>query len=430
MDTMKINQTLDLSKPDEVRGREIMAAYGDRAAHVWRVVVLNDGAAANLSGAAASAEFLRSDGNTVLLTGSIDGNVASVTLSQEVYAVAGDVRAAFRLTTGDAKQTVIHCLIHVIRDASEDVTVPGAVIPSIGDVLAMVDNANTATSAANAAAGTATTAAGTATTAAGTATTAAGAANSAASAANAAAGTATSAAGTATSAAGTATSAASAATTAAGTATTAAGLAEDAADAANAAAAYATSVAGIHVKALYATLGALQAAHPTGAAGDHYAVGTASSNVVYIWDVNALAWVSIGTLKGDTGATGATGAAGRGISNIVAYFYESTSRTSPVGGTWVPTPPNVADGNYMFFRLRVTYTDATEYITYESCISGPDGPDGATGATGADGADGTNGADGQSAYAAAQAGGYSDTQAAFYADLGAVAGLAAVLAAI
>ena len=82
---------------------------------------------------------------------------------------------------------------------------------------------------------------------------------------------------------------------------------------------------------------------------------------------------------------------------------------------------------------------------------GPQGPKGDTGATGATGSQGpkgdkgdmgpqgdvgpkgdtgATGATGQSAYAAAQAGGYTDTEANFYADLAAMQGLASALAAI
>jgi len=43
---------------------------------------------------------------------------------------------------------------------------------------------------------------------------------------------------------------------------------------------------------------------------------------------------------------------------------------------------------------------------------------------------GDTGESGQSAYAAAQAGGYTDTESTFYADLAAIQGLAAQLAAI
>lgn len=63
-----------------------------------------------------------------------------------------------------------------------------------------------------------------------------------------------------------------------------------------------------------------------------------------------------------------------------------------------------------------TYADFTE--TQLLALKGPKGDKGDTGP------------DGQSAYAAAQAGGYTDTQANFYADLAAMQGLASALASI
>ena len=61
---------------------------------------------------------------------------------------------------------------------------------------------------------------------------------------------------------------------------------------------------------------------------------------------------------------------------------------------------------------------------------GPQGPEGPQGTKGEKGDTGATGATGQSAYAAAQAGGYTDTEANFYADLAAMQGLASALAAI
>ena len=58
------------------------------------------------------------------------------------------------------------------------------------------------------------------------------------------------------------------------------------------------------------------------------------------------------------------------------------------------------------------------------------GEKGDTGEKGKKGDTGATGANGQSAYAAAQAGGYTDTEANFYADLAAMQGLASALAAI
>ena len=66
-------------------------------------------------------------------------------------------------------------------------------------------------------------------------------------------------------------------------------------------------------------------------------------------------------------------------------------------------------------------TDTNKPSRGEKGPQGDVGPKGDTGATGANG---------QSAYAAAQAGGYTDTEANFYADLAAMQGLASALAAI
>jgi len=46
----------------------------------------------------------------------------------------------------------------------------------------------------------------------------------------------------------------------------------------------------------YDSLEALQLAHPTGAAGDAYSVGVSPTLTIYIWDIEALAWVDIGQL--------------------------------------------------------------------------------------------------------------------------------------
>lgn len=57
----------------------------------------------------------------------------------------------------------------------------------------------------------------------------------------------------------------------------------------------------------YATLDALQSAHPTGQRGDAYIVGDALNNTVYLWSVDANSWVDVGQLKGEKGDKGAAG---------------------------------------------------------------------------------------------------------------------------
>ena len=141
------------------------------------------------------------------------------------------------------------------------------------------------------------------------------------------------------------------------------------------------------VLGLYDTLAALEAAHPTGSAGQAWFVGTADSNAVYQWDVDAAAWVNVGPLKGPKGDTGAQGPQG-------------------VQGPQGEQGPAGAQGQ----------TGATG----AQGPKGEPGQDGAAGPKGDPGADGAPGADGKSAYEAAQDGGYTGTEAAFNAALAGV----------
>lgn len=133
------------------------------------------------------------------------------------------------------------------------------------------------------------------------------------------------------------------------------------------------------VKGLYATLSALQAAHPTGSAGDAWFVGTADSNTVYQWDVDASAWVNVGALKGPKGD---------------AFTYSDF------------TAEQLA-------ALKGEKGDKGD--------KGDTGAKGETGSQGPTGPQGDPGAAGKSAYASAQDGGYTGTETAFNAALAQVA---------
>ena len=67
---------------------------------------------------------------------------------------------------------------------------------------------------------------------------------------------------------------------------------------------------GLDVISRYETLGALQAAHPTGQRGDNYAVGTVEPYTVYFWDVDKAVWTSLGPIQGAKGEKGDTGPQG------------------------------------------------------------------------------------------------------------------------
>lgn len=71
------------------------------------------------------------------------------------------------------------------------------------------------------------------------------------------------------------------------------------------------------VKGMYDTLDALKAAHATGADGDAYIVGSENTNVVYIWDVDAVGWANVGPIQGPQGPQGIQGIQGvQGVQGV------------------------------------------------------------------------------------------------------------------
>lgn len=157
---------------------------GDNLAHTWRVRVFDGGEAVALTGATVTGYFVRTDGNTVAVQGSVEGSTAIVTLAQACYAFEGDLKGVMRLTLG-GKTVTLSVLTLMVRKVLTDAIIdPGNVIPSLEDLLAQIEAMETATAAANTAAGAANTAAAAAGSAASAANTAATAATNAASAAN------------------------------------------------------------------------------------------------------------------------------------------------------------------------------------------------------------------------------------------------------
>ena len=123
----------------------------------------------------------------------------------------------------------------------------------------------------------------------------------------------------------------------------------------------------------------------------------------------------LAALKGEKGDTGPQGPQGE---------------RGPKGEQGIQGPA----GNDGYTPVKgVDYFDGAKGDKGDKGGTGPQGPKGDTGPQGPKGdtgPKGETGANGQSAYAAAQAGGYTDTEANFYADLAAMQGLASALAAI
>lgn len=149
-----INQDVDLqcgAQAPQVWPNALML-LGDHQAHTWRVRVLEGGAAASLTGYTITGYFIRTDGSTVTIQGSIDGNTAIVTLAQACYAFEGELRAVLRMAKGDAVVTLSALIFRVRKELTDSIIDPGAVIPSLDALLAQINACNTATTSANTAA--------------------------------------------------------------------------------------------------------------------------------------------------------------------------------------------------------------------------------------------------------------------------------------
>lgn len=92
--------------------------------------------------------------------------------------------------------------------------------------------------------------------------------------------------------------------------------------------------------------------------------------------------------KGDKGDKGAAGANGIGVQSVDVMYYQSTSATSLIGGSWQTTAPAWVDGKYIWSKTVITYTDSNTTETEPACITGGKGSTGEKGDTGNTGAAG------------------------------------------
>ena len=139
---------------------------GDSQAHTFRLTVKRGGEDAAITGASVAAYFVRADGVTVPITGSVEGSVALVTLPESCYRVPGRFQLVVKLALGGAVSAVFCGDGAVAASDTDAILDEEGVIPSLDEVLAQVAAAEAAAASANSAAASATTAASSAQTAA------------------------------------------------------------------------------------------------------------------------------------------------------------------------------------------------------------------------------------------------------------------------
>ena len=139
---------------------------GDSQAHTFRLTVKRGGVNAAITGASVAAYFVRADGVTVPITGSVEGSVALVTLPEGCYRVPGRFQLVVKLALDGAVSAVFWGDGAVAASDTDAILDEEGVIPSLDEVLAQVAAAEAAAASANSAASSANTAASSASTAA------------------------------------------------------------------------------------------------------------------------------------------------------------------------------------------------------------------------------------------------------------------------
>ena len=135
----EIRQKCDLSAGTYKSWSENTYAYtGDNNAHSWVVEVFENGTSADLSGYSSSAYFIRADGNTVLATGTISGNVVSIDLPQSCYSVPGVVSGVLKITKTGSTVTVGAIKFSVSSSTTNTLVDPGDIVPSIDELLSIL----------------------------------------------------------------------------------------------------------------------------------------------------------------------------------------------------------------------------------------------------------------------------------------------------
>lgn len=124
---------------------------------------------------------------------------------------------------------------------------------------------------------------------------------------------------------------------------------------------------------MYDTLESLKLAHPTGSAGDAYAVGTAESNTIYIWDTDDYNWTDIGNLQGPPGERGPQGIQG------IPGEQGPAGETGPAGPKGDKGDPFVYED---FTAEQLAALKGPKGDQGEKGDAGPEGPQGRKGDTG------------------------------------------------
>ena len=133
-----IQRITDIGKGIKTESLGRIFSSGDGNAHTFYVSVYNNGVAQDLTGYTVQGYFIRSTEDTVLISGSASGNIATITLPAACYAEYGAFALFIRVINGTTKTTVYTGTGYVVRSSTDTIIDPGHVIPDIYELLAQI----------------------------------------------------------------------------------------------------------------------------------------------------------------------------------------------------------------------------------------------------------------------------------------------------
>ena len=139
--------TVDINQPVSTVDLGSIGA-GDRLGTRLSIHLFDGKQPLSLTSTQVVANVLRSDRNTVPMTGSVSGNTVTVNLEEAAMAVVGPVAFSVTCVNGDVKTTVLFGSYYVKKTTTDQIVDPGRKIPDITDLLQQIQRMEAASAAA------------------------------------------------------------------------------------------------------------------------------------------------------------------------------------------------------------------------------------------------------------------------------------------
>lgn len=123
--------------------------HNNNGAHEWQVHVVASSQSVDLTGCTVACYAARSDKKTVYIKGKTVGSVASVVFNSEFYAINGEIAARMEFSGSDGRiLTVARLYCTVTQTGTDTIIDPSGEIPSLENLMAMIDEMKAVTQAA------------------------------------------------------------------------------------------------------------------------------------------------------------------------------------------------------------------------------------------------------------------------------------------